>query len=163
LHTIILLKNSIRPLMFREANSADLPELLKLERASFAPHRQSTARSLRRSVASPFQSAWVAEKNEGGSSRMVAAAILYPHKHRLRIYSIAVDPACRGEGVGQAFMTKILEIAENRGCREISLEADASDTRLLNWYTQQGFTFLKTLPDYYAPGEHAVRMTARLV
>ncbi len=149
--------------MFRAANSGDLPELLKLERATFAPHRQSTTRSLRLSVASPFQSAWVAEKNEGGSSRIVAAAILYPHKHRFRIYSIAVNPACRGEGVGQAFMTKIRELAETRGCREIALEADASDTRLVNWYTQQGFNVLKTLPDYYAPGEHAVRMTVRLV
>lgn len=137
--------------------------MLQIERASFAPHRQSTAKSLRLSLASSFQSVWVAEKNEGGTNRIVGAAVLYPHKNRLRIYSIAVDPACRGEGLGNAFMSKIREIAENRGCREISLEADASDTRLVNWYTQQGFTFLKTLPDYYAPGEHAVRMTARLV
>lgn len=150
-------------LIFREATPSDIPALLNIERASFAPHRQSTRKSLRLSLASSFQSVWVAEKNEGGAVRLVAAAILYPHKKRLRIYSIAVDPSCRGGGVGQALMSKIREIAEFRGCREISLEADAADTRLVNWYGQQGFTFLKTLPDYYAPGEDAVRMTARLV
>lgn len=149
-------------MIFREAELEDVPALLRIESASFAPHRQSNAKSLRLSVVSTFQSVWVAEKKEGHKNRIVASAILYPHKRRIRIYSIAVDPACRGEGVGRSFMAKIREIAENRGCQGISLEADASDTRLVAWYAEQGFTIRKILTDYYAPGEDALRMSAVL-
>jgi glutathione synthase/RimK-type ligase-like ATP-grasp enzyme/ribosomal protein S18 acetylase RimI-like enzyme len=144
---------------FRAAEIGDLDFLNTVEKLSFPPHRQNNSKSLRLSVISTFQEVWVAETKTKNKTVKIAAAILYPHRKTLRIYSIAVMPEYRGKGVGHKFIEKIVETARLRGFLSISLEADADNESLVKWYLDHGFSIREKLDDYYAKGEDSVRMS----
>jgi ribosomal protein S18 acetylase RimI-like enzyme len=76
----------------------------------------------------------------------------------LRIYSVAVRPEYRGEGLGRLLVADAFRLARERGCARIILEADQGNAVLVRWYESQGFTITRHLPSYYAPGRHAVGM-----
>ncbi|MCK8060925.1 GNAT family N-acetyltransferase [Fusibacter sp. A1] len=88
----------------------------------------------------------------------IGAAVLHVFKHTVRIYSIAVRSDEGGKGYGK----ELLEFCENHarglGVFTISLEADATDMRLVSWYQKQHYEIKETLPDYYAQGINAFRM-----
>jgi ribosomal protein S18 acetylase RimI-like enzyme len=54
-------------------------------------------------------------------------------------------------------------IARDAGCVRLSLEADARNERLVEWYRNQGFVVAAVLSDYYASGWDGVRMVRDLV
>lgn len=150
-------------LNFRQAIPEDLGFLLDLERASFGQARRSSRESLRRSIASNSQLVVIAESR--GRKRClcpVGAAVIFQYRRSLRIYSLAVDGAYRGAGVGEALLQHILDFATSHGYERITLEADAANVRLVEWYRRMGFEPRRTLPDYYGPGEAALRMVLHL-
>ena len=53
-------------------------------------------------------------------------------------------------------------VAQLRGYERVSLEADATNEALVAWYEKFSFHITRQLPDYYAPGEPAVRMVNQL-
>jgi len=147
---------------FRTAELDDLEFLNEVEKLSFPAHRQNNSRSLRLSVISTFQEVWVAETKVKNKTVKIADVILYPHRKTLRIFSIAVMPEYRGKGVGHKLIEKIKEHADFRGFLSISLEADADNGTLVEWYINHGFTVKEKLENYYGRGEDAVRMTVPL-
>ena len=151
------------PLQFRRATQADLGFLLELERMSFSTARQSSRESVKHSIASSTQMVVIVESR--GPKRCmcpVGAAFVFQYKRSLRIYSLAVDSAHRMMGVGEALMQHILDFAMSHGYERITLEADAANIRLVEWYQKMGFEARRTLPDYYGPGEPALRMVLQL-
>ena len=151
------------PLSFRKAVPEDLGFLLDLEQASFSKTRRSSRESLRRSIASQTQ--WVVVAESRGPKRClcpVGAAVIFQYRRSLRIYSLAVDGAHRMMGVGEALMQHVLDFATSHGYERITLEADAANIRLIEWYGKMGFEPRRTLPDYYGPGEAALRMVLML-
>jgi len=146
-------------LTFREAVPADLPFLLGLERESFGEARQSTRESLRNSISSRTQMVVVAEM-KGRKKGVVpaASAVVFLYKRSLRIYSIAVDRRYRMMGVGESLMHHLMNFASAHGYERVTLEADAANNRLIDWYRKLGFEVRRNLPDYYGPGEAAIRM-----
>lgn len=146
-------------LIFREAVPADLSFLLGLERDSFGESRQSTRESLRNSITSQHQLVVIAETKVRKKGVVpVAAAVVFLYKRSLRIYSIAVDRTSRMMGVGEALMHHLLNFASAHGYERVTLEADAANNRLIEWYRKMGFEVRRTVPDYYGPGEAALRM-----
>ena len=139
----------------RRARPSDYPALRALEDLSFQPWRRASARSLRRSLASPRQSVWVIDQRDG---QLAALLVLWHHKTRLRVYDVATHPDVRGQGDGYALMRHAEALAAKAGCRDVSLEADADDKPLVRWYERQGYRIVERLPRFYVGGRPAVRM-----
>jgi glutathione synthase/RimK-type ligase-like ATP-grasp enzyme/ribosomal protein S18 acetylase RimI-like enzyme len=144
----------------RDAVEADLDFLVELESMCFPAHRRSARRSLRNSIVSSGQRVLVVETAQ--RDRLLGAATVFYHKHSLRLYSIAVLPQERGTGTGYLLLQHVLQDAKARGCLRVTLEADAQDERLLQWYRRCGFRETELLEDYYAPAEAAQRMELSL-
>jgi len=147
----------------REAVPNDLDFLEQLEIASFSDTRRSSRRSIRNSMSSANQLVYVVEINQGRGRKVLAgSAIMILYKRALRIYSIAVHQDFRMMGLGELLIQKIVELSIQNGYEKITLEADESNTALINWYRKLGFELLHLLPGYYGEGESAYRMTRKL-
>lgn len=79
-----------------------------------------------------------------------------------RLYSIAVDPAAQGQGIGGHLMKAVINAAKAGKCRKISLEVRKKNRRVVGLYEHFGFETLRILPAYYADGGDALRMIRRL-
>lgn len=153
----------MNPLTFRirQAVPSDLPLLERIEESCFPVERRSSRRGLQRSLYSPNQSVWIAV---GTMPRKPAGAmVLHHHPASLRIYSLAVLPDFRHAGIGRRLVRTAIDRAVRGGKQAISLEADARNATLIDWYTGQGFAPVALLPDYYAPGAPALRMRKALL
>ena len=143
----------------RLASKRDLDVLEAIEQACFEADRRSSRQSLSRSVESSRQLVGVAVGAQpGGRETVLGAAVLFLHAKSVRLYSIATLPAFQGAGVGSHLVLWAIDQMSRLGVARLFLEADEEDARLVAWYLQQGFTIEHRLPDYYAPGEHGVRM-----
>ncbi len=71
---------------------------------------------------------------------------------------IAVLPAYRGKGLGQALLTALIEAAKNLGAEKIFLEVRASDVPARKLYERNGFIALRVRSRYYADGEDGIEM-----
>ncbi|MBN2645120.1 MAG: GNAT family N-acetyltransferase [Desulfuromonadaceae bacterium] len=143
----------------REATFEDLDFLIQLENSCFACHRKSDRRSLRTSLNSSSQKIYILEKikNRYQSCSVGSATVIF-YKHSLRIYSIAIHPESRSHGMGDFLLRYIMSVAQLHGFERVTLEADAHNEKLVAWYRKFSFDVTEQLPDYYAPGEPAVRM-----
>lgn len=141
----------------RPAGPADLGSILGIEAEAFEPSRRSTPRALRRSLGSGFQRVRVLLVD--GS--VAGFVILWPYRHTWRVYNLAADPRQRNRGVGSALLAGACAEARGAGARRVVLES-RRDPALLRFYDRHGFRVTGELPDYYAPGEGAVRMALDL-
>ena len=145
----------------RTAVSSDEQGLSELEGSCFDEDRRASRQSLRRSLTSARQVVRVidaAPTNDNPSSSLLGAAIFWFYPRSLRIYSVAVRPESRGEGLGRLLVADAFRMARERGLARIILEADQGNPTLIRWYESQGFKVSGQLSSYYAPGRHAVRM-----
>lgn len=151
------LQVSIRP-----AVKSDVDALEVIEMACFDAARRSSRQSLMRSVSSDKQRVGVAvTTSPEGQEEVIGAAVLFLYAKSIRLYSIGTLPTYRGCGAGEALLKWTFDHTEALDFRRLSLEADANNPRLLAWYQARGFTVEDSLPDYYAEGEHAVRLVRR--
>jgi len=147
----------------REAALEDIDFLLELERSCFPAHRQSSRRSLHNSITSSNQMVYVAETwNSSGVKVPVGSAIVVLYKRTLRIYSLAVHQDFRMLGLGELLIQYVVDLAVEKGFENITLEADESNTRLIDWYRKFGFEVTHSLSGYYREGESAYRMSLKL-
>lgn len=147
----------------RLATPADLHSLETIEALCFDPARRSTRRSLMRSLQSDRQRVGLAVSTaSSGEEAVLGAAVLFLYQRSIRIYSVATLPEARGKGIGECLMRWADDQAGALGVERISLEVDAANPTLLNWYQKHHFKSEDPLPDYYGPGEHAMRMIKEL-
>ncbi|HJQ92652.1 MAG TPA: N-acetyltransferase [Candidatus Thermoplasmatota archaeon] len=153
-------KRSLPLARVRRATVRDHDALRALEDAAFQPWRRASARSLRRSLASPRQTVWLVAHPDPGRRPGEAAGllVLWHHRSRLRVYDIATHDDVRGQGYGLALMRHAEAVARKEGCKDVSLEADARDAALIAWYRRQGYGLVDRMPDFYAEGRPAVRL-----
>lgn len=142
------------PIRMRRGCPADLTDLMRLEAVCFEEERRETATVIANSLASSHQEIWVAET----ANRLIGAMSLRFHPHTCRLYSIAVSPEARGQGLGRQFLDLSVKRARRKKCIRIHLEVDSRNKKLIDWYLANGYQKAADLPDYYAPGWNALRL-----
>lgn len=145
--------------MIRLATSADLDRLVDLEERCFDTDRLSR-RSFRRMITQAHADLLVHET--GGVLEGYALVLYHKGTHLARLYSIAVDPAARGRGVGRALLSEAESAALKRGCVVMRLEIRSDNHTAANLYRDAGYRQFGTYLDYYEDHADALRMEKSL-
>ncbi|WP_340113693.1 GNAT family N-acetyltransferase [Maribellus mangrovi] len=148
-------------IQIRKAGIEDLDFLLRLEKSCFEPFQQNTRQNIRYSLLSDFQSVLIAEANEK-NTEAVGSLTLFLYQHTIRIYSVAILPEHQNKGFGELLLKHVFELARRKKYGKIAIEVNEKNTALVNWYQKRGFRAIKNIPDYYAEGEHALKMECRM-
>lgn len=140
--------------VLRRARASDIDGILALEQ-HFPGDRMSRA-SLRRLLRVTSACLWVISAERC----IVAALVLLTRRGSsvARIYSVVVDPAQRGLGLGH----RLVEVAERGaravGCSAISLEVREDNTAARALYAKLGYLEQRRLPGYYEDGADGLRL-----
>lgn len=136
-----------------KADIHDLVLLCDLENKSFAYDviSKRQMRYLLKSLSAMVYKA-VAE------DRLVGSMILLTRKksRALRLYSLAVDESCRGQGVGRMLLDHAENAALLRGGESIRLEQRVDNLPLLLFYLAAGYNLYGRKNAYYTDGKAAL-------
>lgn len=157
-------KNAV--ITVRPARREDIPELLALEQASFSTDRLGRVQ-FRRFIGSATASVLVAREGAGQAlpgGRLAGYVLLLfrAGSSKARIYSIAVDVACRGLGVGVRLLLAAEETARRRGCDVMRLEVRPDNTAARAMYERHGYVAFGSYAGFYEDGSDAMRLQKRL-
>ena len=76
------------------------------------------------------------------------------------ISNVAVDPACRRQGIGDLLILELLARAEKRDLSFVTLEVREHNEPAIALYRKHGFSPVGLRKNYYeAPAENAILMT----
>lgn len=143
----------------RPATIDDLEEILRLEYASFDGDRLSR-RSLRHLLGRAR--AFTLVNDAGGRLRGYVTVLLRRGTSLARLYSIAVDPADRGRGVGAALVRAAEAEALERGCVVMRLEAHQANAASQAMFRNLGYRPFGAYVAYYEDAGNAVRFDKHL-
>lgn len=146
--------------VFRLARTDDIDALVALEKASFDDDRISR-RSFRRFLDAPRDRLIIAES----ASQLLGYVLVLMHKatRLARIYSIAVSPAARGQGLGEKLIREAETVAADAGRIVMRLEVRTDNTGAIALYRRLGYRQFGTLKDYYADHGDALRFERRIL
>jgi [ribosomal protein S18]-alanine N-acetyltransferase len=121
-----------------------------------------SVRALLRSLRSPRAAVWVAE--EAGGGRVLGSLILStrPDIGFARIFTLMVDPAARGQGLGRRLVRAAEREARRRGCFTLSLEVREDNQAARGLYQTLGYREHTRLHGYYHDGCDGIRLRRRL-
>ena len=135
----------------RRAIASDAPALDVLQRAAFAPNRaligaeplplQVPAKTVIRD-----REVWLAQGEGGG---LAGALALTPRADDLEIWSVAVDPARQGGGLGRRLLAFAEERARALGVATLRLYTAEALAKNVAWYGRHGYRVerVEDLPD----------------
>lgn len=146
-------------IQIREAQPADLSQLLAIEESCFISDRIQ-----RRQMLYLMQRAkarfWVV--CEAQQILGYAIVLLPKAPRRARIYSIAVAAAARRQGVASLLIETILDTVEAENYSAIGLEVRCSALKVQALYQSFGFRWTHLISDYYGDGEDGWKMVCAL-
>lgn len=147
-------------IQIRRALAGDVAAMRRLEMASFPGDRLSL-RAMRRLVGRDTAICLVAEDDTG----VVGDAIVLFRRtsKAARFYSIAVDPARRGAGIGTGLLAEAERLAAAAGCRLMTLEVREDNHPAIRRYLGTGYQPTGRRTDFYEDGAAAIRMKKLLV
>ena len=93
---------------------------------------------------------------------VVAYAVISRGDDICHLMNLAVMPEYRRMGIAQQLMLAVQEVADDWGNRSIRLEVRASNHDARHFYSSLGFAYNSRLKGYYASGEDALVLTAKL-
>lgn len=140
----------------RPARTADVDGVLALER-HFPGDRMSRA-ALRRLLRSPSARLWVVQTRR---PPVIAGAIILLTRANsgvARIYSLVVDPAQRGLGLGRRLVMSAERAARAAGLVTMSLEVREDNAAARALYARLGYVERQRLPGYYDDGGDGLRL-----
>ncbi|MFP3874986.1 MAG: GNAT family N-acetyltransferase/peptidase C39 family protein [Thiohalophilus sp.] len=140
--------------MIRPATLADLDELVRIENVSFVTDRFSR-RNFRYLLTKANACSLVDE--EHGRLRGYAMLLFNTGTSLARLYSYAVDPAWRGQGVGQALVSAAESEAVAHDCIALRLEVRRDNTASIRLFEKNGYRPIGTVEDYYEDHMAALR------
>jgi ribosomal protein S18 acetylase RimI-like enzyme len=148
---------SQNPVHIRAVRREDLPAISALERGCFTVYNlnKRQLQYLQQRESAVFLVAEVDGKIVGEG-----IALVRHHKHSVsgRAYSLAVDPAFRGQKIGEKLMREMIEQLRRRNVGRIYLEVEAGNLPAIRLYQRMGFVSIGALPDYYGEGKNGMHM-----
>lgn len=141
----------------RDATLADLGDLLALE-AAFPGDRLSE-RQYRHHLGNPGARLRVLIADGVSGSSLT---LFRRDSARARLYSLVVDPAQRGRGLGARLLADVEAGARARGCLWLGLEVRADNAPALTLYQRAGYRVEARRPGYYQDGQTALRLSKPL-
>jgi len=143
----------------RRAAVADIPALVALENRTFSGDWLS-ARSFRHLILSGHAATLVEEWQ--GEIRGYAVVFFRRASGAARLYSFAVAPEHRGQGLAAALLAAAERAAREHGCSTMRLEVRQDNPRAQALYHKAGYSTFGSYAAYYDDGADAVRMEKRL-
>lgn len=139
----------------RPARLEDLDRLVQVEHRSFTTDRFSR-RTFRYLLTRANAVTLVAELD----AKIIGYVTVLFHQNTFlaRLYSIAVDPAFRGLGVGSKLIEAAEQLALAHDCVTLRLEVRQDNASAIRLYQAHGYKPLGTVPDYYEDHMDALRM-----
>lgn len=145
-------------MLIRPATLDDVPAMTRLE--TVFPGDRLSPRSLRRLVRDGRAMCLIAEVD--GRMAGDAVALTRRGSRSLRLYSVVVDPAFRGSGVGTALLLETERWAAASGHDEIRLEVREDNAPAIHRYLATGYAVTGRKPGFYEDGAAAAVMKKRL-
>lgn len=151
---------TMHDVLLRQAVADDLKSLVELENRCFTEDRISR-RSFRRFLEVPRDRLIVAEL---GKELVGYCLVLMSAATRLaRIYSIAVSPTVRGQGVGEKLVKEAEKEAADADRIIMRLEVREDNSGAINLYRRLGYRQFGTYRDYYEDQGTALRFERRIL
>lgn len=143
----------------RRATLNDLSPLIALENHVFHSDR-IPPRQMRRFIQSSHSQLWLAHQGD----QLLGYVLMLFHRgtQLARIYSLAVAPECRGQGIAGALLCHCEKQAIDEGYITLRLEVREDNSAALALYQKLGYKPLKTLVHYYDDLANGVRLKKRL-
>ncbi|MGB9986777.1 GNAT family N-acetyltransferase [Salarchaeum japonicum] len=144
----------------RQADQGDLLDVFRIEKQAFEQPWPFSA--FERYLGEP--GFLVAERPEAAALAGFVVADTIPNHGRPlgHIKDLAVHADDRGDGLGGALVDRGLAVLRAQGARSAKLEVRRSNDPAISLYRERGFEYYRTLDRYYADGEDAFVMVARL-
>ncbi|AXS42642.1 GNAT family N-acetyltransferase/peptidase C39 family protein [Breoghania sp. L-A4] len=140
--------------IIRHATAEDLDALVALEQRCFESDRISR-RSFRRFLKVESAVVLIAATESGVAG---SAVMLFRSGTALaRLYSLAVDPAAQGRGLGAALLEACETAAIEHDRLILRLEVRADNAAACGLYRSRGYRACGQVPDYYEDGMTALR------
>lgn len=144
---------AVRRCAARRATPADIDALWALEQSAFSGDRLSP-RSWRALVASESALVTVVD---GDNALLGAAVVLRRARARTaRLYSLAVAPAARREGLGRRLLATAIASARAAGCARLRLEVRPDNPAAEALYRNSGFLPIGRKRAFYGDGADAL-------
>jgi ribosomal-protein-alanine N-acetyltransferase len=140
------------PVLWRLANTRDMPALIEIERASMG--MPWTPGEIEEELDKPLSRFWVAEW--GG--RLAAFGIHWFVVGEAQLANIAVHPDFRRQGLGKKMMMWLLEDARSAGMEKMTLEVRTGNVAAHGLYLQLGFVETCRRPRFYENQDEAILM-----
>jgi ribosomal protein S18 acetylase RimI-like enzyme len=81
-----------------------------------------------------------------------------PSRHGGHVVTLDVLASDRRRGIGRALLSGIEERLRKAGARRIHLETAEDNAAALVFYAALGYEPVARLPEYYGPGQPAIRL-----
>lgn len=138
-------------------NETHVSTVAELERLCFsAPWSE-------RSVAAELEnewSLWLVDERDGMAVAYVGSQSCPPEAD---VMNIAVAPAYRRQGIGEALMLALMEALRRKGMESLTLEVRSSNSPAIALYARLGFVQVGCRPNYYNdPREDALILRKEL-
>jgi ribosomal-protein-alanine N-acetyltransferase len=144
-------------LSFRPITSADLDEIMAIERTSF-PYPWSP-RFFLQELQVPCARSMLAEIQ----GEIVGYVLFWVLPDEVDIHNIAVRTEYRRRGIGRLLLHQVLAAAQSRGSTRVTLEVRKSNTAAQRLYQSTGFVTTGIRKGYYSDnGEDALAMALDL-
>ncbi|MDH5611995.1 MAG: GNAT family N-acetyltransferase/peptidase C39 family protein [Gammaproteobacteria bacterium] len=152
--------NAISKINFSLATLDDVDALVVIENRCFDMDRMS-ARSFKRMIQKGNCDFIVARKAE----MIVGYSLVLYHRgtHLARLYSFAVLPEARGQGIGEQLLQEAERRATLRDCIYMRLEVHQNNSGAIRLYKKLGYHPFGLFKDYYEDHADALRFEKRIL
>jgi len=145
------------PVYFRKIRSADIGEIMTIERASFTS--PWSARFFLEEIRVSCAKFVLAE----AAGRIVGYIIYWQLPKEVDIHNLAVHPAYRRRGIGGSLLSLAIDSAKGQGSNRVTLEVRKSNQAAQQLYHTLGFVERGVRKGYYSDdGEDALVMVLDL-
>jgi ribosomal protein S18 acetylase RimI-like enzyme len=146
--------------LIRDVKFDDLEELLRIETIAFKGDRLSR-RSFLRWIKGQHSLFRVVEQSKGGLAGY-GITQLHSGTRIARLYSLAVDPACHGCGLGRRLVNDLERKSVEAERVFMRLEVSQKNPAAIQLYESLGYTVFDEIHDYYEDHSNAWRMQKQI-